>query len=388
MRVHQSTTWRSEDGSLPLVLLAAIVLAGIVLALFASTRSGVQVARQDRDWHAAIQVADAGVQEGLGLIRDNGLAVECPDGTCEGDLGDQGTYVATYEPGGCGFEVTSVGTYAERTRTAVAEICRQPLVGNAGIVGLTEVRVAGAFQSAVGTILGTAGTWNFSGVAPCNNLGGLEAYDPEVDEECGLVPTISDREFPDVAARAFQPPTTDALGTIGGECWDTANNQPVELIAEYPNDMPAGVTPHVRGQTYCAEKVVFTSDVQLTGPTGDDEDVVRIFVNPGADTNSVSVDQKANTSVNWVGGSPGDPRELQIYVVAGRVEIGAGNPDFSGIVYALNSYCQMKGTPEYVGAMTCDTADMRGNFTRGSDIDDINFGSIGIRRWYEPFTAS
>jgi hypothetical protein len=215
-----------------------------------------------------------------------------------------------------------------------------------------------------------------------------------VDEECGLVPTISDREFPDVAGRAFQPPTTDALGTIGGECWDSDNDEPVDLISEYPNDMPAGVVPHVRGETYCVEKVVFDGDVTLTGPSGGEDDVVRIFVNPGGDTNSISVDQKSNTKRQLAGQlqsskpRPPNASELQIYVVAGRVEIGSGNPCFSGVIYGLNSYCQLKGTPNYNGSITCDTADMRGNFTRGSDIDNINFGSIGISRWYEPFTAN
>lgn len=54
---------RTHQGSIPLALLVIIVVGGVVVTLFSVVRLGTQTAGRDRDFAAAIQVADAGIQD-------------------------------------------------------------------------------------------------------------------------------------------------------------------------------------------------------------------------------------------------------------------------------------------------------------------------------------
>lgn len=60
----------SEDGSLPLALLAVIVVAGIVSVLLARVVAGEQAVRFDRDFSDALQTADVGVSRGLFALNE------------------------------------------------------------------------------------------------------------------------------------------------------------------------------------------------------------------------------------------------------------------------------------------------------------------------------
>jgi hypothetical protein len=60
--------WNDETGSLPMVILAGIILAGLVVVMFGQTRAAQISSRTDRDHHEAIQTADAGVQAALTYI--------------------------------------------------------------------------------------------------------------------------------------------------------------------------------------------------------------------------------------------------------------------------------------------------------------------------------
>ena len=55
----------SEQGSMPMALLAAIVVAGIVTVLTARTVAGERATRFDRSFTESFHTADAGVQEAV-----------------------------------------------------------------------------------------------------------------------------------------------------------------------------------------------------------------------------------------------------------------------------------------------------------------------------------
>lgn len=100
--------WGDEAGSLPMVILAAIVLGGLVVVMFGQTRAAQVSSRTDRDHHEAIQTADAGVQAAL-------------------------TYISTREPDtlpDVGQELTSDEVKVELATTDASEDVKQMLVGD------------------------------------------------------------------------------------------------------------------------------------------------------------------------------------------------------------------------------------------------------------------
>lgn len=80
MRWHRRM---SEDaGSLPLALLASIVVGGLIVTLVATTMTGQRAARFDREFTTVIQAADAGAQAGVQqLLRDPSTDLEAGVGT-------------------------------------------------------------------------------------------------------------------------------------------------------------------------------------------------------------------------------------------------------------------------------------------------------------------
>lgn len=69
-RVENTPDRRREEGSLPLALLAAIVIAGIVSVLLARVVAGERAARFDRDYSDALQTADVGINRGLFALNE------------------------------------------------------------------------------------------------------------------------------------------------------------------------------------------------------------------------------------------------------------------------------------------------------------------------------
>ena len=94
----------SERGSLPLALLAAIIVAGLVVVLVARIIATQGLARFDEGFHASLQVADAGVNVGKFWLN-NGTLLEGVAGTT-GDAGEScdGPYAPRDFPIGCTTE--------------------------------------------------------------------------------------------------------------------------------------------------------------------------------------------------------------------------------------------------------------------------------------------
>lgn len=122
-----SLTLRGEDGSIPLALLASIIVAGLVGALFVRVIGSEEQVRFDRAFTEALPVADVGVNRGL-FALNNGLPVP-------GDLSPDVASVdgTTYEwygaaSGPRAYEVTSTSTTASGvSRKVVARIEEDPL---------------------------------------------------------------------------------------------------------------------------------------------------------------------------------------------------------------------------------------------------------------------
>jgi hypothetical protein len=360
---------RGERGSIPLTIVAAIILGGIVVALFATTTRGVESARRDRDWHQAIQVADAGIQQAYVVLADlqpDEEIATCDDGDgiCRGELSDGSTYAWSYERiGPFLWDVQSIGEFGGSERAVHAEVGQQPLY-EAAILTRRRFTYNGAGEGNDPFAVGTFEEAIINGTPAINSLAQIMLFGegphyvnlpPEtVPQETAAAPSL-----PNIALQAFDE---------GGVC----ETQPYYSV--YPQDVP---NPGERGQIYCVGRVEFGNGThELTGPS--DLEVV-IFVDPNGAT---AVSQTGNGSVNWA--SPRDASQLQIYVGGGDVTIG-GNSRIAASFWAPASACTSNGGTTIAGAMICNTATLNGNFGYDPRVEEIPGTEFKISGWREEY---
>lgn len=121
--------WRDERGSLPIALLAALVVASLVTVLMATTISGQRAARFDRDFTEVVHGADAGVNEALHRLN-SGMLATVPVGSSYSEPAatiDGIPYEWTARRlSGRAWRVTSTGDFRDTDRTIVATITERP----------------------------------------------------------------------------------------------------------------------------------------------------------------------------------------------------------------------------------------------------------------------
>ena len=360
----------SDDGSVAMVLLAALVIGGVIGALFITVDTGVETARRDRNWHAAINAADAGVQEAVSVIREDDVEGACPGGTCTGQLDDGGSYVATYTETPLGYEVCSVGEFNGVTRQACAQFDLNLLIGGAGVIGLDLVRLDGSSSGIVTPIIiGTAG--EFQNVTnSCSKIEEVEIYnDSQADNPCSDQPvTRTPRMFTNIAEYEFTE----------GAC-----SNPADVWTAYPSQPAAGDSrqPWTYGEEYCTRLVDIPSNVniQLNGDPADGP--VRVFVDPG-DTSSAAAKYAGNGTVN----ANGSALDLQFYIRQGSLDLDMkGTTAINAVWYAPASTCDVRGNVTFTGAVVCKRVDLGGsvNFIVPDDIRTLRAGPTVLDRWFE-----
>ena len=371
----------SETGSLPIVLLAAIVIGGALIALFITVDTGVDTARRDRDWNAAINAADAGVQEAVAILRDGDVTTACEeDGDswrCEGDLEGGAAYVASYEETSDGWLVCSDGSSNGVDRRACGEFDENVIFGGAGVVGLDEVRLDGSASGiTVPIVIGTAG--KFVNVTnACTAVEGVEVYDPsEANNPCpGKDVDRSSRVFTNLAEAAFQP---DGVCGTGAEIWEAYPGQPPSA------DAPA---PWVYGEIYCTQLVDIPQNdtIQLVpnpGLVGGPESApVKVYVDPGS-TLAAAAKYPGRGEVN----TAGKAIDLQFFIRQGTVDLDMkGNTEINAIWHAPNSSCDIRGNTTFTGAVLCQRAVLGGsvNFVVPDDVRTLRDGPTVLSRWFE-----
>ncbi len=356
------------------VLLAAIVLGGAIAALFITVDTGVDTARRDRDWHGAINAADAGIQEAVTVIRADSVEVACPGGVCSGDLSDGGSYVATYEETDLGWRVCSEGELNGEARVACADFDLNMLVGGAGVIGIDRVRIDGSASGINDPIIiGTAGV--FEGVSnACDKIEEVEIYEPSTEES--PCPDIdinrSGRTFPNLAEEAF---TDGVCSGADANIWTAYPGQP------HPDD---DRDPWKYGQTYCTNLVDIPKNASIPLTGNPDDGPVKVFVDPG-DTASAAAKYAGNGELNTQ--APGDALKLQFFVRRGFVDLDMkGTTSIRAIWYAPDSACDVRGTPTFTGAIVCQDSRLGGNvnFIVPDDIRTVRAGPTLLERWFEP----
>jgi hypothetical protein len=349
---------RNDEGSIPLVILVSIVVGGAVLALFLTVQSGMRSAERDRDFAAAIQVADAGLQEAFVELRalPEGGSPACDPsatGVCTGTLQDGSEFRWEYEQTASRmWTVTSYGIFGDSTRVVRASVGEAPLFG-AAIVTDEEFTYNGSGNTASEFPVGGFKKMTFNGGNTGASITRLFLYG-EDNEPTGSAPDPDKWErtpgpdLPNLGAEAFES---------GGVCHGESESLP---------------NPLVRGETYCLTGGVnFKSDTPLTSePAGEP---VKIYVQSGG----VSA---GPTEINH----PGDAVDLQILVGAGDVRFN-GNFKVNAAIYAPKSACTSNGQGNggFAGGMICNTVTLNGNMRYDPTIEAIVDDTFSIRGWSE-----
>lgn len=354
----------AESGSIPLVLLAAIILGGLIIALYMDVSTGLRLASADRDFNQAVQVADAGLQEAFTALAaldesDMPPVGEVLEGATTGDLG-RGNYEWTARRvGAASWQVRSEGEFGEAARVLEASMGPMSLFGLAAFGDvLLELRGANAADSYNATTTsggrGTVGSNNqitLRGNALVDwvmRYGGA-SYDAAEKNirDGGGIETGDHQDLPDLGSEAY---------AAGGAC-DGATLY----------DDITDVFPMQRGETYCVTQARFPAGQHLLH--GDSDEPTRIFIAPSGNLELLGQGNNPCTGASCVNIIDADDKQpdataLEIYLAGGGGEVLANNHSrIAAGIYAPLSNCSGPNAQGHVfGSIVCRTLDSKGGW--------------------------
>jgi hypothetical protein len=350
---------RSETGSIPLVLLAAIVLGGLIIALYTDVSTGQRLASADRDFNQAVQVADAGLQEAFtvlaGLDPADRPAVGDPyTGATTGTLG-RGDYEWTAVRVGTNlWQVRSVGVLDDASRTLEASMGPLYLFGLAAFGDiLIELRGANGADSYPAGGLGSVGSNNQITLRGNATVDWVMRYNDATYNGGGIIRTGGGIEtgpeqvLPDLGSEAYAD---------GGDCYG------VEVAGDITELLPLEY-----GETYCVAQARFPAGEHLL--EGDSSlGAARIFIAPSGNLELLGQGNNPCTGATCVNYSAGqttpDATMLQIYLAGGGGEVLANNhTNIAAGIYAPLSNCSGPNAQgDIYGSIICRTLDSKGGW--------------------------
>lgn len=355
-------TGPAESGSIPLVLLAAIVLGGLIIALYMDVSTGLRLASADRDFNQAVQVADAGLQEAFTTLTslDEEDLPEVGDllpGPHPGTLG-RGSYEWSARRVGAGtWQVRSEGEFGTGARVLEATMGPLYLFGLAAFGDvLIELRGGNDATSYNDTTinggLGAVGSNNqitLRGNAEVDwvmRYGGASYNDGGVIRSGGGIETGDHQDLPDLGSEAYAE---------GGAC---------EGGAEYDDIMD--VEELERGETYCVAQARFPAGLHLLG--GDSDEPTRIFIAPSGNLELLGQGNNPCTGASCVNVTADDDQPdataLEIYLAGGGGEVLANNHSkiAAGIYAPLSNCSGPNAQGDIYGSIVCRTLDSKGGW--------------------------
>lgn len=385
-----------ENGSIPLVLLAAVVLGGVVIILFGVVRSGQISVRADRDFANAIQVADAGIQQAYAQIRtldeDDDITHVLTCGgvsqpACTGTLADGTAFEWTYEQtGSASFEIESRGMAGDEMRILtttieadlefVADLIAVSTLSMRGREPVPPVSVA-TFCNA--EIRGAA----TSGISLLTLLDGVDSSPCEVSSSPGHAldhlkpfPTAEGPQITDVAAAFCEQYAGMAPSELPGD---------VRVVDLLPIELERGVS-------YCAlqarSRHTLSDDSGLTG----DDRVVRVYLYDGSYSGNV-ISLAGGDHMNWPASASTNDVEatdLRIWIANGGGDVRlTGNSRIAATITAPYSTCRFTGNNGRVkGAVFCNNVETRGHFSPDDVARGLRAGELNIQGIDEQFLPS
>lgn len=386
-----------EEGSLPLAMIVAIVLAGAVAVVFSIVMSGVASSGRDRDFASAIQVADAGLQEAyvvLGEVIESddefeGVDCDQPDwfdgpndathGACVGTLGADSEFdwEYTWDAAEDKYIVHSVGRYRNSARAVQMEVV-SVMETQAAIVGDLGAGWSGGGNTlSEGIYVGTFGCFELPASSP-EAIAGVYYYGDNLEEHISTcwIPTAT---APDYYAGSMDGPdlTRDPAGDAcsGMEDEDIHTNVPEEVE---------------RGHSYCVRQAAFPPGFNIVGDGVEQEDeeldtTVRIYVySPASNQDAVLAGTGGPTQTASDVNASGAADDLRVYVshTSGDA-LFRPDADVSMHLWAPGSECQIRPGGEFNGTITCEKVVIRGTYSFEADTDGIQDQVPTIQRWTE-----
>lgn len=389
---------RSDGGSIPLVLLVSIIIGGVLVVMFANTRQSQRTSSFDRDYAAAIQVADAGLQAAFTYLvaHDADDLVTIGDVVNSADLDGTGSVPAVDPSVGDG----EFSWLAKRTGSQSWEIRASGRFGDSTRVLESSFGPFDLFHTAWYGRVGLSG--NYSGNSSANipdwhstsNFpAGLGVYDSSTgalidDEDQEIVAGTSDAGECD-----FNPAPDDLDQIMFGHGDLSGCDGRDEPLPEFPDlariafesgvcsspsaPLPPGITDREwswtadddadfqRGTVYCLE------DHDLRFPSGheasligDSHGHVEVYVkdrlviegNGAAGRKYINVSQATDAQ-------PPRGADLRLFFADAGETINISNNNhvwLAATIYAPKRVCQFGTQTILYGAATCHEIDLHG----------------------------
>ena len=413
-----------EEGSLPLVLLAAIILAGIIVALFTTVFTGTQSAQFDRDFSQAFQIADAGIQQSFGQLLaidpdalddpshpaydedpcgdgeatagSNSQSGECTMILAEGSS-DASTFTWTYERVGDlrQWEVRSQGTFLGTSRAVKASVGSGPLFSGA-LMSDDDTQWAGGGATVTGgecniepfPVDSEGPAW-IDPTGPCVSQLTLWGIDRVITSD-DKIETYLDDTYPDDHEKAGEPKQVIFPGTpldlvnIGERAFQADSTETFPDGGPCADEDPTSVPSELeRGVVYCFSDFIAGPNSTITvvdGDGGDSESPVIAYVQN-------NVDFRTNSDVNF---SPvEDTRAVDLQIYAGGTKVTVqGTAEVKAAIWAPAASCHSKGGPgAFHGAMACFDIRLSGNFFYDPSVQEIQGSTFNISRYSEEFPS-
>jgi hypothetical protein len=397
----------SERGSIPMVLLLSIVVAGLIVVLTAAVMVNQRAARFDRSYTSVVQPADEYVQEAAHhIIRgdwdpDRTAAVGTQQknfagSTCTADSDGEVCWTATkttplnWEIEATVAARTSSGEVVARTvRTDEIDASRFFVAAFAD----TQVRLRGgngvtsygngAWHTGNG-IIGTNEDVELTGAS--TNVEGVHLYNWDNYNDLNRCTHSGGNGCDDVLAMPEAVAPSARIGpelVVGGSRLQTdfidSAIAACGSLASYTSSTDGAV---LNKATFprCVENLTFDTDVTvLNGP-------IEVYVNGRFSvTNGRSINCPAGGCA--VGSGDPDATQLAVYSAGGDVTIG-NNTKVAAAIYAPRSDCS--GNPsnaqgEIYGSIICRTIDNNGGwqFNYDDDLQWIGSGAFEMTNYRE-----
>lgn len=362
-----------ERGSMPLAMLAVVVVGGLTATVFASVVQGQRTTRFDRDFTGAVHVAETGAQEGLFRIAAGRVAPSATPAPVAGSVGG-----APYSWTACPlsaadacqstatgrWRVRSTGTLGGVSRTVDLIAQQRSRFGNA-LYAEVKVHLTGS---------GEVRSYRGSSYTAANGNGNGRVQSGGSLQPAGMSSTI-DQQIPnqplDLASDAEMKFITDRLGACGATLPDWNSNTPL-------TSLPAASTSPL---TYCLNSATFSTNWQP--PAGG----VVLFVRGAVSFGSKAQVNCANCTTSSMPSPLPVSSNLQIYSAGASVAFQKGDRIAAGI-YAPRADCrgnQSMPDVRIYGSLVCGTVKTNGQFSLYYDeaLGDIRAGTVRTTSWTE-----
>jgi hypothetical protein len=382
-RLARRATPADDRGSMLVAMSAILVTTGLVASIMGLVLVGEQSTRFDTRYNAAIQGADAGVQQAFfdinSLPKDTttvSLASTAPV------VADGVSYVwSATRPAADSlvWTVESTGTSStgtiQTTRTVKAEVRQNPLFNMAAFadssINFNGNNAAVSYPTAGLGQVGTNGSLTLKGTS--TTVDSITLYDWDAN------PNASRCDGQACTAPTSQVGTRlDVGNAVASEGF--IQSQIDACKAQGPLTAFVGSTIAARSEPYCFTSFYADTENFVVTGTGN----ARVFIEGG----DVVLGNKNHSDVNYNIPNGPDSIKLQLYTTGQTVSV-YNQGDVSAAIYAPNAACggvTSNASTDYWGSMICKTIDNVGGWTFHYDtrLASIGDGIWRIRNYSEP----